>query len=1075
MEVDPMRLRHSRTAVAVVCALVLPALVAEGQTVPPSEYQEMHWRMIGPFRGGRTRALAGVHGDPDTLYIGICNGGIWKTDDYGRTWTPIFDAQPTQSIGAIAVAPSNPNVIYAASGEGLQRPDLSVGDGIYKSTDAGRTWTHLGLRDSEQIPALAVDPRDPDRVFAAVLGHPYGPNQERGIFRSTDGGATWQKVLYLDENTGGNDVDVDPRDPRVVYATLWEARQGPWEDHNAYGGEKGGIYKSTDGGTTWTRLVNGLPEKIVQANLSIAPSDPDRIYVILATTNEGAYDSGKGQGLYRSDDAGASWRPVTDDPRPLMRIGGGDLPMLGVDPTNPDVVYSTSIVTVRSEDGGTTWVSLRGAPGGDDYQNIWIDPADPKIILLASDQGAVVSVNGGATWSSWYTLPTAQLYHVQATNDFPYKVCGGQQESGSVCISTRGNDGAITFRDWHPVGASEYGEVAPDPLDPDVIYGAGRNEVSKYHVTTGQVEEVTPIPVLGTAYRVHRTQPIMFSPVDLHVLYFAANVVFETSDGAASWTQISPDLSRPAPGIPASLGGMAANDPRAARQRGVVYALAPSFTTTRTLWAGTDDGLVWVTRDGGKNWADVTPPGIVPWSKVTQIAASPFDDATAYVSVSGFRIDDLRPHIYRTHDGGATWTRIVAGLPDDAPVDTVREDLARKGLLYAGTETGVWVSFDDGDHWQSLQLDLPHTSMRDLWIHHDDLIVATHGRSFWVLDDLSPLRQASAEIAAGAVHLFKPADASRVRRDLNTDTPLPADEPIGENPPAGAIVDYWLKAPAPGPVTLEILDAKGALVRRYSSTDTPESTPEQLAKQMIPTYWARPFRALPATAGMHRWVWDLRYPPPGSPSRSYPISAVPHDTPTVPQGPLVVPGTYTVRLSADGTTLTRPLVVTMDPRVKTSQADLERQFELERHLAALMTDAENAVRSAHSVREQVATLSKTARGRLSRALSKLDDEVNAVLAGPKKETGGSGPEGLKALQREAGGLYRAVGQADVGPSAALQAASAKVESDLRSALDRWTSAESSVAKLNRRLRSSHLAPIDPARKPSGAAGSPSEE
>jgi photosystem II stability/assembly factor-like uncharacterized protein len=1070
-----MQVRRSRTLVAVICALVLPALVAEGQSVAPSEYQEMHWRMIGPFRGGRTRALAGVHGDPDTLYIGVCNGGIWKTDDYGRTWTPIFDAEPTQSIGAIAVAPSNRNVIYAASGEGLQRPDLSVGDGIYKSTDAGRTWTHLGLRDSEQVPALAVDPRDPNRVFAAVLGHPYGPNAERGIFRSTDGGATWQKVLYLDEDTGGNDVDVDPRDPRVVYATLWEARQGPWEDNNAYGGEKGGIYKSTDGGTTWTRLANGLPEKIVQANLTIAPSDPDRIYVILATTNESGYDSGKGQGLYRSDDGGASWRSITDDPRPLMRIGGGDLPMLGVDPKNPDVVYSTSIVTVRSEDGARTWSSLRGAPGGDDYQNIWIDPADPKIILLASDQGAVVSVNGGTTWSSWYTLPTAQLYHVQAINDFPYKACSGQQESGSVCISTRGNDGAITFRDWHPVGASEYGQVAPDPLDPDIIYGAGRNDVSKYHVKTGQVEDVTPIPVLGTEYRVHRTQPIMFSPVDPHILYFGANVVFETSDGAATWKQISPDLSRPAPGIPASLGTLAANDPKAARQRGVVYALAPSFRTTNTLWAGTDDGLVWVTRDGGKNWTNVTPPGITPWSKVTQIAASRFDDSTAYVSVSGFRIDDLRPYIYRTHDGGTTWKAIVAGLPDDAPVDTVREDPARPGLLYAGTETGVWVSFDDGDHWQSLELNLPHTSMRDLWIHDNDLIVATHGRSFWVLDDLSPLREASAEIATSGVHLFKPEDAIRVRRDLNTDTPLPADEPMGENPPTGAIIDYWLGAPAPGPVTLEILDANGTLVRRYSSADTPESTPEQLAKQMIPPYWPRPFRALPTTAGMHRWVWDLRYPAPGSAFRSYPISAVPHDTPAVPQGPLVVPGTYAVRLSADGTTLTRPLVVTMDPRVKTSQADLERQFALESDLAALMTDAASAVRSAHSIREQVATLSKTARGRLSCALAKLDDQVNAVLAGPKKENGGSAPPGLQALQGEVGGLYRAVGQADVGPSAALQAASAKVERDLRSALDRWKSVEASIPKLNRRLRSSHLAPIDPARKPTREAGSPSED
>ncbi|HKI85133.1 MAG TPA: glycoside hydrolase, partial [Thermoanaerobaculia bacterium] len=503
-----MRPRCSVLLFALCLCAWSTAETVHAQQVPESAYQEMHWRMIGPFRGGRTRAVAGVPGEPNKFYIGPVNGGVWESDDYGRSWKPIFDDEGTQSIGAIAVAPSNFEIVYVASGEGLQRPDLSVGDGIYRSADGGRTWTHLGLRDGQQIPALAVDPSNPDRLFAAVLGHPYGPNSERGVFRSTDGGKTWKNVLYKDENTGAYDVDIDPADPQVVYASLWQARQGPWEYNNAYGGGEGGLFKSTDGGTTWHQLSNGLPKHIVQLNLAIAPSQPDRLYAILATALSSPYQSGKSMGLYRSDDAGASWYSATDDARPLMRIGGGDLPMPAVDPKDPDVVYSTAIVTVRSVDGGKTWESIRGAPGGDDYQNIWINPDDPKIILLASDQGALVTVNGGKTWSSWYNQPTAQLYHVQANNSFPYRVCSGQQDSGSVCISSRGNDGRITIRDWHPVGAIEYGYVAPDPLDPDIFYGAGRNQVTRYQWTTGQVQNVTPIPLLGKKYRVDRTQPL---------------------------------------------------------------------------------------------------------------------------------------------------------------------------------------------------------------------------------------------------------------------------------------------------------------------------------------------------------------------------------------------------------------------------------------------------------------------------------------------------------------------------------------------------------------------------------------
>ena len=659
-----------------------------------------------------------------------------STAEYGSPTTtaapglPIFDHESTQSIGAIAVAPSDPNIIYVASGEGLHRPDLSVGNGIYKSTDAGKTWTHLGLRDGQQIPALAIDPRDPNRVFAAVLGHPYGPNAERGLFRSTDGGQTWQKAIYKDENTGASDVEIDPSNPDVIYASMWEVREGPWEDGNEFNGTGGGLFKSTDGGNTWHPLTNGLPKDLSQ------------IYVAIAPTDSAPPLRHAGHSLRRRSASTVPMTPEKTGRKQRMILGppgasaAAILPIPRVDPKNADVVYSTSTVTMRSTDGGKTWSGFRGAPGGDDYQNLWINPNDPNIILLVSDQGAIVTVNGGASWSSWYNQPTAQIYHVSVAPTFPYRVCGGQQESGSVCISSRGNDGDITFRDWHPVGVIEYGYVAPDPLDPDIIYGGGRNEVSKFHWSTGQVQNVTPIPLRNPKYRTDRTEPTMFSPVDPHVLYFASNVLFKTTDGGNSWQAISPDLTRENPGVPASVGSLA---PKGAdKQRGVIYALAPSFKNINTLWAGTDDGLIWLTRDGGKKWNDITPKDLTPWSKVTQISASHFDDDTAYASVSRFRIDDHHPYIYRTHDGGKTWSLITAGLPDFGPVDTVREDPVRKGLLFAGTENAVWVSFDDGDHWQSLQLNLPHTSMRDLWIHDNDLIVATHGRSFWILDDIAP-------------------------------------------------------------------------------------------------------------------------------------------------------------------------------------------------------------------------------------------------------------------------------------------------------------------------------------------------
>jgi photosystem II stability/assembly factor-like uncharacterized protein len=1044
---------------ACVCGVALPH-VARAQEISPSAYQDMRWRLIGPFRGGRTRAATGVPSQPNVFYIGQVNGGVWKSDDYGRTWTPIFDSQSTQSIGAIAVAPADPNIIYVASGEGLQRPDLSVGDGIYKSTDAGKTWMHLGLRDGEQIPALAIDPRDPNRVFAAVLGHPYGPNEERGIFRTTDGGVTWEKILYRNENTGGSDIEMDPKNPDVLYAALWEARQGPWEYGNGYSGTDGGLFKSTDGGATWRQLTNGLPKDLVQIYVAIAPSEPNRLYATVGTTNLGAYESGAGLGVYRSDDAGEHWTQITTDPRPAMRIGGGDLPIPRVDPKNADVVYSASIVTHRSTDGGKTWTPLRGAPGGDDYQNLWINPENPDVILLVSDQGAIVSVNRGQTWSSWYNQPTAQIYHVSVTNEFPCRVCGGQQESGSVCIASRGNDGEITFRDWHPVGAIEYGYVAPDPLDPGIIFGAGTDEVSKYYVSTGQVQNVTPIPIRGQ-FRVDRTQPLMFSPVDPHILYYTANFVFKTTDAGENWQIISPDLARPHPGIPASLGNMAAKDPKADTQRGVVYALAPSFKNADTLWAGTDDGMIWLTRDAGKNWKDITPPELAAWSKVTQLAASRFDEETAYASVSRFRIDDLHPFIYRTHDAGKTWKLIVAGLPDNSPVDTIREDPLRKGLLFAGTETSVWISFDDGDHWQSLQLNLPHTSMRDLLIHDNDLIVATHGRSFWILDDISPLRQIDAAVLKADAHLFNPALAYRVRRDTNTDTPLPPDEPAGQNPPDKVVLDYYFATPARGEVAVEILDSKNLIVRRFSTTDKPEVTEEDLEKQLIPLYWLRPERKLQTGAGMHRWLWDLRYPPPDSAHHGYPIAAVPGDTPRVPLGPSVLPGDYTVRLSANGATYTAPLTVKMDPRVKATMIDLAQQLQTQSELADLLSRSSAALLQARSLSKELDDRSERAAGALKNAIADLQKKLIAAIGDPAAQSAnGMKNPTLTSVNGQVGTLYDQLDRADAAPTPAQSKATANLSAAFGSAIGGWDDiVESDLPALNKELLGANLQQI----------------
>jgi photosystem II stability/assembly factor-like uncharacterized protein len=994
----------------------------------------MRWRNVGPFRGGRTRAVSGVPDQPSVFYVGAVNGGAWKTNDFGRTWQPIFDQQPTGSIGAIEVAPSNPGIVYVGSGEGLHRPDLSVGDGIYKSTDAGATWTHLGLRDGQQISQMAVDPRDPNRLFVAVAGHPYGPNPERGVYRSTDGGQTFQKVLYKDENIGAAGVRIDPNDPSVVYATLWEAREGPWEN-GEWNGTGGGIFKSTDGGQTWQQLSGGLPIGIVQAYVAIANSNPKRLFASVATKEK--------VDLYHSADGGATWSTVTTDKRPKTRIGGGDLPVPMIDPKNPDVIYMTSTVTWKSTDRGVTWTAFRGAPGGDDYQNIWINPNDSNIIILTSDQGAIVTVNGGRTWSSWYNQPTAQMYHVNADNAFPYRLCSGQQESGSACIASRGNDGQITFRDWHPVAAEEYGYVVPDPSNPDTVIGG---KLTRYNRLTTQGQNIMPVPLGSADFRVVRTQPIVFSPVDSHLLYFAANTLWTSRDLGQTWKQMSPDLSRKTWEVPATVGVFRSEPSAQPKQRGVIYALAPSPLDINRIWAGTDDGLIWVTTDGGANWTNITPPQMSAWQKVSILEASHFDGQTAYAAINTLRLNDLRPYIYRTRDGGKSWTEITSGIPANENVNAVREDPKRKGLLFAGTERAVYVSLDDGDHWQSLRLNMPATSIRDLLIKNDDLAAGTHGRGFWILDDITPLRQLDSKVLAGNAFLFEPEPAMRVRWNTNTDTPLPPDTPAGQNPPDGAILNYYLKSASSVPVTLEILDNAGKLVRRFSTTDpVPQLNPDL----DIPAYWVRPPHPLANNAGFHRFLWDMHYAPVPGIKLEYPIAAVPWNTAPAPTSPWIMPGKYSAVLTVQGQEYKQPLTVEMDPRVKTSIADLQKQFDLSQQVYQGLLAMQPVIEKVTAARAQLKSIREKANAADAAKLDEANKALEALQGGEgRRRWGEAPPKDLTGVRTSLLEMLTLLQEVDAAPTTQAAAEVPSLHDSVTALMRQWQEVQTKLAPLN---------------------------
>ena len=1012
-----MKFINSFRSLIPVTILFMFCYVVSAQQNDSVYFNQMQWRSIGPYRGGRTVGAAGVAQQPNVFYIGVNNGGIWKTTDYGRTWVPIFDSQSTGSIGGVVVAPSDPNIIYVGSGEGLHRPDLSVGSGIYKSADAGKTWTHLGLSDGQQIPKIAVDPNNPDRIFVAVLGHPYGANEERGIFRSTDGGNSFQKVLYIDDNTGGDDVDIDPSDPNTIYATMWQAQEGPWENAE-WEGTKGGIFKSTDGGTTWHQLKKGLNDSLVQAHIAIAPSNSNILYLVIGTTEENEYGTGTGMDMYRSDDKGEHWQRISEDGRPEARIGGGDAPVIAVDPKDPETVYSASIVFWKSTNGGKSWTGIRGAPGGDDYQNVWVNPNNPSIMLVTGDQGALVTVNGGDTWSSWYNQPTAQLYHVSADNDFPYNLYSGQQESGSVGIASRGNDGEITFREWHPVGAQEYGYVAPDPLNADIVYGG---KLTKYFKKTGQVQDISPEVLLTGKYRFVRTAPVLFSPIDPTTLYFAGNVLFKTNDGGSTWDVISPDLTRKTyDSLPASIGVYTTEAKETLHQRGVIYTVAPSYKDINTIWCGTDDGLIQVTHDGGKTWNNVTPPDITSWSKVSMMDVGHFDNQTAYAAVNRFRCDDLHPYIYRTHDGGKTWQKIITGLPDE-PINTIKEDPKQKGLLFAGSETSTYVSFDDGDHWQSLQLNMPAGSIRDLMIKDDDLVVASHGRGFWILDDINPLREyMNADKNADAI-LIKPVKTYRVRWNMNTDTPLPPDEPAGQNPPDGAIIDYYLKNNSTNEVTLKIFDSAGNLVRRYSSHNKPYEMPEV----NVPLYWIRPQQILSAEAGEHRFIWDMHYDPLNE-EISFPMTAIFKNTPPRINSPWVMPGTYTIQLTVNGKMYKQPLLIVMDPRVKAPVTALRQQLDLS---LQCYRGKKTCMKLSKEITDYRDNLKKQTQ---SDEIKRLD--TTAALL---QNNSARGSISFAKLNGEFASLFNVLQDADVAPAKRTIEAVKQLQSNLQTIEDQW--------------------------------------
>ena len=977
-------MRYSRLRIA---TLLAGAFVLMAQSFNPALYNGMRWRQVGPFRAGRISAVAGIPGDPATYYLGTPGGGVWKSTSGGAVWKPIFDETRMDSVGSIAIAPSDPNIVYVGTGDvSSVEKSVNQGNGMWKSVDAGAHWQHIGLEDTHHIVSLVVDPRNPDIVLAAALGHTFSRNEERGVFRTTDGGRNWTKVLYKGDSLGAVNMVADPDNPQTLFAALQLHLTLP---NAGRGGGAGGpgaaaeaetpgafIYKSTDQGLTWTALTgHGLPDTgMGRIGLAVAAhTGGQRVFAVMTG------------GMFRSDDGGANWHRATTDPR---STGSSYFSMVFVAPDNPDVVYVVQTSLYRSTDGAQTFTAYKGAPGGDDYHVLWIDPANSKRIIAGVDQGPTISLDGGLTWdSNWYNLPNGQFYHISTDTRFPYWIYGTQQDSGSAGTASRGAFGEITFMDWLPsVGAYEFGYVHADPLDPNIIMASGPGvTISRADAVTHQIQNVSP-PRSG-GYRFMNTPPHLFSSADGHIFYLGAQYLLETRDHGTTWKAVSPDLTlapgETAPAAPAE----PAEAPAAGRGgRGMVTgisAIGPSPLRAGAVWVGTSNGRVQRTADGS-TWQNVTPPDLPAGSPIQQMEASPHNLDTAFFTVDHHTFNDFAPYIFRTRDGGKKWTRAVSGIPETEIVRVVKEDPARAGLLYAGTEHGAWVSFDYGDHWQSLQLNLPVASVRDLEVHGDDLVAGTYGRAFWILDDLTPLRQISTQMAGADVYLYRPQTALRVRGHTGNDTPFPPELTAGTNPPDGAILNYYLKSAPAGPVTLSIYDAAGQLVRELTSVPPPPEPEPQLT---IPNYWIERPHPLPAAAGTNRAVWDLRYTPPPAFGHQYLMNALLGQTPAEPRGPLVAPGDYEVRLTVAGRTYRQPLRVAMDPRVKTPPQGIAEQRDLGLKIAGAMS-------AAFQANQQVADL-RTALGALQPADSAAALATRAAaFGGAPAGRGGRGGGGF---------------------------------------------------------------------------------
>ena len=1073
------------------CLLVFAAGASlSAQPLDSHLYGAMRWRQIGPFRAGRVSAVAGIPGNAAVYYMGTPGGGVWKTVDGGVVWKPISDSVPVASIGAVAVAASNPDIVYFGTGDvSMVGGSVNMGNGVYKSTDAGKTWRHIGLDDTEHIGNLWVDPHNPDIVMVAALGRTYSKSNERGVFKSTDGGRTWRNVLHKDDITGAVDLVFAAGNSKIGYATMWEHYTAPGRRAPIESAGFAGIYKTSDGGETWTQLTDGLPTgRLGRIGVAVS-ADGQRVFAIIA--GGGGFGGGGGGGrgaaaaggLYRSDDGGAHWSKITQDSR--IR-GSGYFSRVFLDPKNPDIVYVAQTSLYRSEDGGRTFDSYKGAPGGDDNHALWIDPTDSRRMIMASDQGATISVDGGKSWSSWYNQPTGQIYHLSTDNRYPYWVYGTQQDSGSVGTLSRGDYGEITFMDWDPVGGYEFGYIVPDPLNPNLVYAGGPSRgLVRIDRMNRQVANVSASLTRNSEYRMATNPPIAFSPQDPRVLYMASQFLLETRDGGVHWKAISPDLTKRAAAAESSssasataatenAGGTPVTParPRAQEQqetmqpqnRVSINAFAPSPVAAGEIWAGTNNGIIQLTRDGGATWQDVSPPGLKPLTQISILEASHFDRATAYAAIDRHDEDDFHAHIYRTHDYGKTWQEISAGLPDGSFARVVREDPERKGLLYAGTENGAYVSFDEGDHWSPLRLNMPVTSVRDMVVHGDDRVAATYGRAFWILDDVTPLRQINDSVSKASTFLFRPEKALRVRLDLNQDTPLPPEMPAGQNPPDGAIVDYYLASEPSRDITLAIYDSAGKLVREYSTKqeqETSEPPPN------VPEYWVAHPKPLSRNSGLNRFVWDLRYAPPPVLRHEYPISALYENTPGLPLGALATPGQYRVRLTVNGRTYEQPLQVAMDPRVDVTSGALAEQFTLERKILDLVTSSYDSYKQAAALRQALAIDQKQMETRgageaAMKSLKDFDQKLQRMEGSDAGFGGGGGGRGRQAptfavLNRSLGSLASIVDQQDAAPTAVMETTYDDYCREFASVSQSWNDLMGTdLAKLNEALSKQNL-------------------